>query len=98
MKFFISQDTHIILNHCVLLVPAFWLVEELAFSRVQLAALAIHALKDIPLTPLIFTSLALPLLESPTFSIIMHVIGFDQEDISVKKTFFSMVDLKYIHL
>ena len=57
-----SKDTHIILNHCALLVLASWLVVELAFSRVHPAALATHALKDIPLAPLIFTSLALPLL------------------------------------
>ena len=64
-----SKDTHIVLNHCALLMLASWLLVELVFSRVQPAALATHALKDIPLAPLIFASLALPLLESSTFSI-----------------------------
>ena len=70
-----------------LLVVASWLVAELAFSRVQPAALATQALKDIPLAPLIFTSLALPLLESPTFSIIIQLIYFDQKGVSVEKYF-----------
>ena len=45
--------THIASNHCALLILASWLVVELAFSRVQPAALATHALKDIPLVLLI---------------------------------------------
>ena len=64
-----------------------WHVAELAFSRVQPAAFATQALKDIPLTPLIFASFTLPLLESPTFSIVIQVIDFYQEDVSVKKHF-----------
>ena len=39
------------------------------FSRVQPAALATHVLKEIPLAPLIFTSLGFTLLEFSTFSI-----------------------------
>ena len=38
---------------------ASWLVVELAFSRVQPAALATHTLKDIPLAPLVLTSFCL---------------------------------------
>ena len=48
---------------------ASWLVMELAFSRIQPAALATHALKDIPLAPLVLTFFVLPLRESSTFSI-----------------------------
>ena len=64
-----SKEMHIVLNHCALLMLASWLLAELAFSRVQPAALAMHALKDIPLTPLIFISFALMLPEPSTFSI-----------------------------
>ena len=63
------DETHIALNHCALLILASWLVVELVFSRVQPAALATHALKDIPLTPLIFTSFALTWPEPSTLSI-----------------------------
>ena len=77
---------------------ASWLVVILAFSRVQPAALATQALEDIPLAPLTLTPLALPLLESPTSSIIIRVIGFDQEGVSVEKYFSQWFNLKYIRL
>ena len=49
------KRTHMALNHCALLTLASWLVVALAFSRVQPAALATHALEDIPLVLLILT-------------------------------------------
>ena len=52
-----------------LLVVASWLWDALAFSRVQPAALATQALKDIPLWPLIILFVTWPLLESSAFSI-----------------------------
>ena len=82
----IPRHSHHFESLC-LLVVASWLVAKLAFSRVQPTALATQALKDIPLAPLIFTSLALPLLESPTFSIIIQLIYFDQKGVSVEKYF-----------
>ena len=66
---FMSKDIHIVLSHCALLMLASWLLVELAFSRVQPAALATHALKDIPLAPLVFASFALHSRESSAFSI-----------------------------
>jgi hypothetical protein len=50
------KRAHMALNHCALLTLASWLVVALAFSRVQPAALATHALKDIPLVLLTLTS------------------------------------------
>ena len=56
---FMFKETHIASNHYVLLILAYWLVVALAFSRVHPAALATHALKDIPLAFLILTSIVL---------------------------------------
>ena len=63
------KGTQIALNHCVLLTLASWLVVELAFSRVQPAALATHALKDIPLALFGLTSFVSTTQVSSTFSI-----------------------------
>ena len=83
---FHAQGTHIVSTHCALLILASWLVVELAFSRVHHAALATHALKDIPLAPFGLGSLALPSRESSTFSIV-HVICVNQRLQVLKNTF-----------
>src|ERR1700737_2758875 len=57
------QRFHIILIHRALLMLASWLMVEFDFSRVQPAAMATHALKEIPLAPLVLTSFVWPLLE-----------------------------------
>ena len=79
---------------CLLMVAS-WLVAELAFSRVQPAALATQALKDIPLWPLIMLSFTLPLLESSASFICCSSDLFLTKRFECLKTLFSMV--KYIH-
>ena len=66
---FMSKASHIILNHCVLLMLASWQGAELAFSRVQPAALATHALKDITLELMVLAPFVLSSWESSTLSI-----------------------------
>ena len=93
-----SEVKHIVVNNGALLVLAPWLVVELAFLRVHLAALATYALKDIPLAPLIFTSLILLLLETSTVSIdCARGIVFTKR-VRVFKNVFVNDQTQYIHL
>ena len=66
---------------------ASWLVLELAFSRVQPAALATHTLKDIPFVLLTLTSVVGWGQGSLTSSITCVVDLVGQKDVSVEKRY-----------